>query len=357
MNSSKENFNKPRILIIGSGIIGKFNAIELSNTGFEVTITDPNEINNGSNSALGILMGKIYHKRGGRSWELRKESMKLWPEWIRILKRFDQNIRIEKPLIQLTSSEKKFEKMKKFVIKNTEDKLDIIYNNSKLLNNILNHFIGAEYKGMISYEDGRVDPRILLKTLNELIKEKKIKTIKEKIIKIKKINNQWISISSTGEEIKSEIIIICNSLNALELINKESFQLEPVVGQAIEFKYENKDVNFLSLPKHFSIDGINFIPISKTRITIGSTDEYNLKPKKEFVDELITNIKHKPLWLKEENICKKWYGIRSKPIGEISPVMRSIENRLILCSGFYKNGILLAPACAKWVKNEIKKHL
>ena len=38
MKSLKENFQKAHIVIIGSGIIGKFNALELSELGFQVTI-------------------------------------------------------------------------------------------------------------------------------------------------------------------------------------------------------------------------------------------------------------------------------------------------------------------------------
>jgi D-amino-acid oxidase len=37
--------------------------------------------------------------------------------------------------------------------------------------------------------------------------------------------------------------------------------------------------------------------------------------------------------------------------------MKNLGNGLIICTGFYKNGILLAPACSKWVANEIKNYL
>ena len=57
MKSLKENFQKAHIVIIGSGIIGKFNALELSELGFRITIIDPDEEKNSSNAALGLLMG------------------------------------------------------------------------------------------------------------------------------------------------------------------------------------------------------------------------------------------------------------------------------------------------------------
>ena len=44
MNGLKQNFKKPHILIIGSGIIGKFNALELSKQGYKITIADPQKV-------------------------------------------------------------------------------------------------------------------------------------------------------------------------------------------------------------------------------------------------------------------------------------------------------------------------
>ena len=35
---------------------------------------------------------------------------------------------------------------------------------------------------------------------------------------------------------------------------------------------------------------------------------------------------------------------------------KKIEEGLILCTGFYKNGFLLAPACSNWVANELNKY-
>ena len=115
MKSLKENFQKARIVIIGSGIIGKFNALELSELNIQVTIIDPDHHKNASNAALGLLMGDLYQKRKGRSWTLRKQSIELWPKWIEFLREFNTELEITKPLIQLTTNEEKFKKIEKFI--------------------------------------------------------------------------------------------------------------------------------------------------------------------------------------------------------------------------------------------------
>ena len=101
----------------------------------------------------------------------------------------------------------------------------------------------------------------------------------------------------------------------------------------------------------------NIIPIKKDKIIIGSTDEYDIQPKENIFDELTDFLENKPKWLNKNKITNKWYGIRSRPDGEGSPILKSLEKGLILCTGFYKNGILLAPACSDWISKEISKHL
>ena len=359
MHNSKAKSNNIKITIVGSGIIGKFNALELSQYGFRITIVDQNEYKNSSNAALGILMGKIYQKRYGRSWNLRKKSLELWPKWLSILQQYNPSLIFEKPLFQLTTDDEKFKKLINFAKNCPEDGLEIVDHKSNKLKKIIGIFGGNRFKGLISHQDGRIDPKILLKTIDCYLKEKNIQTINDQIVDIKKLNNNWISKLSTGANLTSEIIILCNSLDSLKLINHSRFEvkLQPVLGQAIEIFYENNNIDFLSLPKHFCINGKNLIPITKNKIIIGSTDEYDLRPKESYMNDLVDFIDKKPSWLNKNQISRKWFGIRSKPLGEGSPLLRSLEKGLILCSGFYKNGYLLAPACSNWVAEEIKNHI
>ncbi len=359
MKSLKENCQKAHIVIIGSGIIGKFNALELSELGFQVTIIDPTQLQNSSNAALGLLMGNMYQKRRGRSWDLRKQSIELWPQWITFLQKFNCKLNIEKPLIQLTTNEEKFKKLEKFINENNDQNLRILERDSIFIKNINKAFQTKNLKGMISFKDGRINPFTLLQTLDKYLKHKKINFSKGEIIKIKKLNNQWISTTRNNENIKSDMIILCNSLKAVDLIDSISHKiaLKPVLGQAMEIEINDAEVNLLSLPKQFSINGKNIIPKSKNKLIIGSTDEYSIKPEENTFEKLTNFLDKKPTWLIKGKISKKWYGIRSKPDGEASPIMKNLEGGLILCTGFYKNGILLAPACSKWVANEIKNYL
>ncbi len=358
MKSLKGNFQKAHIVIIGSGIIGKFNALELSELGFKVTIIDPTQLQNSSYAALGLLMGNMYQKRRGRSWDLRKQSIELWPQWITFLQKYNSELNINKPLIQLTTNEEKFKKLEKFIYENNDQNLRILERNSIFIKNINKAFQTKNIKGIISFNDGRINPFSLLQTLDKYLKHKKINFSEGEVIKIKKSKNQWISTTRNDENIKSDMVILCNSLKAIELIDgiSHNIRLKPVLGQAMEIDINDAEVDLLSLPKQFNINSKNIIPKSKKKLIIGSTDEYSTKPEENTFEKLTNFLDKKPNWLMKGKISKKWYGIRSRPDGEPSPIMKNLEDGLIICTGFYKNGILLAPACSKWVSNEIKNY-
>jgi len=358
MKSLKENFQKFHIIIIGAGVIGKFNALELSELGFQITIVDQDQHKNSSNAALGLLMGNMYQKRKGRSWSLRKQSIELWPKWIEFLREFNQNLNIEKPLIQLTTNEEKFKKLEKFIHKTNDLQLRILNQDSSLIKNMNKVFHTKNLKGVISFNDGRINATSLLKTLNTSLKNKKVNFLEDKIIKIRKSNYQWIATSKNNQEIRSDIIILCNSLDSIDLIDSLSLniKLKPVLGQAMEVGVNDAEVDLLSLPKQFNINGKNIIPISKNKLIIGSTDEYSKKPENNIFEQLTNFLDKKPNWLRDSQILKKWFAIRSRPDGEPSPIMKNLNDGLFICTGFYKNGILLAPACSRWVAKEVKKY-
>ena len=79
---------------------------------------------------------------------------------------------------------------------------------------------------MVSSNDERINATSLLKTLDTCLKNKKVKFLEDKIINIRRTKNQWIATSKNNQEIKSEIIILCNSLDAIDLIDSLSHNIK-----------------------------------------------------------------------------------------------------------------------------------
>ena len=97
MNSQTTKNNRIEVSVIGSGIAGLTTSFYLAKKGYKVNLIDPKvntEINNlnpnnGTQAALGVLMGNIYKRSKGRAFLLRNKSMKLWKEWLSEIDQFN----------------------------------------------------------------------------------------------------------------------------------------------------------------------------------------------------------------------------------------------------------------------------
>jgi len=61
-----------------------------------------------------------------------------------------------------------------------------------------------------------------------------------------------------------------------------------------------------------------------------------------------------PEWIINSSIRNEWVGIRARPTNEPSPILKELEPGLLINTGHYRNGILLAPSCAEWIGLKIE---
>ncbi len=61
-----------------------------------------------------------------------------------------------------------------------------------------------------------------------------------------------------------------------------------------------------------------------------------------------------PQWMINAKVCNEWSGMRAKPTNEPAPLLKQLEQGLLINTGHYRNGILIAPACAEWIGLKIE---
>ncbi len=355
------------IAIIGAGIAGMTTAYQLSQLGHNVVIIDPElhhskaqrETGNASKASLGILMGNTFRRSSGRSWRLRQRSMAIWPKLIQELSEVDKTIRIEKPLIQLAGDEKELELMKNLCMERGELGLKLLKPETGQA--IKRNWPQNKYGGLISLNDGRIKPLKLLNSLRIYLEKLKVKKISTKVISLSRSSqgkkNQWKVILENSAILTKDFVIICSALGSQSLLNKigHEQQMEAVLGQAIHLTLNDNDQNnWEDWPAVLTRNGINLIPLEKNEILIGATLEPGVKPSRSALSNLKSLNGFEPRWLKHVSIKKQWYGVRARPVGQPAPLLKAIEPGLIINTAHYRNGILLAPACAEWVANQIK---
>ncbi len=301
-------------------------------------------------------MGNVFRRQKGRSWLLRETSMALWPKWIEELQSKTHTILLKKPLVLIANSEE--EKLKMQNLAKERSRLGVKELMASSYASYRKEWPNSSYGGLISENDGQIDPGNLLNCILEQLKEMGVKLLSKKAIKIKrnssKINFNWKIILEDNSKLILNKIIICAAKESELLLGGlgHKIALEQVLGQAIELEVITKS-NLKEWPGVISFGGINLIPKGSNRIWLGATLEKTNKPDLEIIDEM-RDLKGKaPDWLKNAKIKRHWYGKRCKPLNQPAPILEEIEPGLILATGHYRNGILLAPATAEWVGNKI----
>ena len=366
MNREDAEKNQIEISVIGCGIAGITTAFQLAKKGYKVNLIDPivnSEINNlkpknGTQASLGVLMGNIYKRSKGRSFLLRNKSMYLWKEWLTEINSLDSDLIFEKPLIKLANSEKEYQSIIKLIENKNKYGIEMLNKNSlDFWNSIFDKkFIG----GLISHEDGRLNPTKTIRSLMQSLDQIKINKIGERVRKINKNYNlskkRWNINLENNQSIDQDFIIICSSLSTQKLLKPLGHEilLEPVLGQVIELELKNKTTNWKRWPGVLNYQSINFIHHNSNHMLIGATVEKGIKPSQIYKEKML-NIDNAPKWITNAKIKNEWSGIRAKPINEPAPLLKKLEPGLLINTGHYRNGILLAPACAEWIELKIEE--
>tara|TARA_Y100001968_G_scaffold185786_1_gene170137 strand:- start:502 stop:1602 length:1101 start_codon:yes stop_codon:yes gene_type:complete len=354
-----------KISVVGGGIAGASTALYLAELGHQISLIDPKAESisnislsrNGTQASLGILMGYVYRRSTGRSWKLRQRSMKLWPKLIAKINDSQNPLKIKTPLVQLAHSNEELSSMNK--IANEKHRYGVELLNNESIEYFTEIFESNPCGGLISFQDGMIEPISLLKAIQKCYKKYDVKTISESVKSLKKNIKQkdWNLYLNNGDLLKQDIIIICASLESQSLLKPlgHSINLEPVLGQVLELEYQGKDIDYKKFPAVITNQKFNLIIKKNNRFLIGATIEKGVIGRMEEKINMQNLNGYAPDWIQKASIKNEWSGIRARPTEEPSPILKTLERGLIINSGHYRNGVLLAPACAEWVGMEINK--
>ncbi len=301
-------------------------------------------------------MGNIFTKSSGRGWKMRKRSIEIWPEWIKNLNTYDPNLNIQKPLIKVASSETEKISLKKLFERKKNNDLHLL--DSEDIKKIFPNLSIENHGGIVSCLDGRIDPINLQSSLKKALRNCNVKLISQNMININRNKSidkfKWAVQPENEDLIEANIVIICASTDTNTILSKigYSFKMEPILGQALRMKVDTRMLDHW--PAVLSINNFNLIKVKKNELIIGATLEPGLNPSKIKFESMTTLNEIAPEWIREGEVLSQWSGIRAKPIGRPAPVLEVIERGLIIASGHYRNGILLAPATAEWIEQTLK---
>lgn len=353
-----------RVLIIGGGIVGTTIAYELSQLSqFDITLIEkdaPAQASTGA--ALGILMGIISQKTKGRGWQLRAASMERYPHLLAALaEETGDHVPHCQGLIHLCFEGEAMAKWQELAqIRHQQGWQLELWDLQQLqtacpdLNT--RGIVGAVY----SPQDLQVHPQALTQTLLKAAQQRGVSChwgIEATGVSVHTPpeNGQSYTVHTNQGDYETDYLIIAAGLGSLPLTShlKQPITLRPVLGQGMRVHLPRE----LTLPTVVTGDDVHLIPLGNQAYWVGATVE--------FPDQPVTK-PLKTVWEQAVQFCpalaageifETWSGERPRPEGQAAPVIQPLAgyDKVIVATGHYRNGVLLAPATAEQVKAMVLK--
>ncbi len=349
--------------MIGAGVVGLSVAWHLVEHGHQVRLIDPalaegQSSQAGSTAALGLLMGQIFRRSSGRGWRLRQQSLALWSQWRALLEKRGHTIPFRPGLLQLATNDQERQAQARLVEQRRSQGLPLrLLEPSEL--EALQPALPPAAGGILSPEDGQIDPVPAMQALLRDARRQGLETMAAAVLHLERgpgdAGQRWCIHTAAGR-CHSDWLVLAAGLGSpalLEPLGHERPQ-SPVLGQALELQLPaGCDAGLW--PGSISWDGINLVPRPGGRLWLGATVEPGRTSGDPLALAALRDLSGQaPPWLEQAQVLRHWQGLRARPDNRPAPLIETLEPGLLLTSGHYRNGVLLAPASAAWVLEQLQ---
>lgn len=385
------------VLIIGCGVIGAAIAYELSLVPrLKITVIDKQPPAQGATgAALGVLMGVISHKIKGKAWRMRQASIQryetLIPElealtghqipfnrqgilmlcsegenladWEKLLEiRRSQGWQLEIwDAAQVKSSCPQLN-CERFAVYSPQDRqveplaLTLAMVDAAQRNGVTFHF-GVTVEGYyLNTTSGNQRPSLKIQTTNQ-----------EANHELPQLDVDWLVVAAglgsseiqLLQEIQGWTAPDPSKLNCAQSRDKtwQMVDIRPVLGQAIHLKL-NRTLGNPDFQPVITGDDVHIVPVGEGEYWVGATVEFPSDGGDILASAKLDLVMDKAIAfcpaLAEATVIKTWSGLRPRPEGRPAPIIEQLPgSNILLATGHYRNGVLLAPATAQIIRQMI----
>ena len=328
------------IIIVGGGIIGLSIAIELKLKGCSVTVLSRNFSEGATNAAAGMLAPRAEQLPKGAMLDLAVQSLSTYPEWVQKIEQISGDdldfnpCGIIAPVYQLPSS--------------TQSEYHSLWLDQSAIQMYQPNLSKEVVGGWWHPEEGQIDPRLLGKALQKVAHSLGVE-IKEGIeaIAFSRSQGRIKNILTKSGIYEGDIYILAGGAWSGKLL---PLPIRPIKGQMLSLTMPSGE----EFPR--VIYGVNtyLVPKQNNRLVVGATVEdvgWQEGNTADGIQQLLQRaIKLYPT-LASWTIQETWSGYRPGTPDENPILGYGDADNLILATGHYRNGILLAPITAQLISN------
>ncbi|MBW4487059.1 MAG: FAD-binding oxidoreductase [Trichocoleus desertorum ATA4-8-CV12] len=360
-----------RVAVVGCGVVGAAIAYELSQIpGLTIAVFDrqlPAQAATGA--ALGVLMGIISHKVKGKAWQLRLASMQRYETLIPELEAiagctipWNRN-----GILKLCFADEDLTKWQTLAEarQNQGWPLEILdaaqlqahypYLNPDSIN-----------AAIYSPRDRQVDPVALTHALVTAAECNGVTfhfdaAVEAVTSSAEAQNSQSCSqLHTTVGNFDVDWLVVAAGLGSTPLTAslQQSIEIRPVLGQALHLQLD-QPLDILGKQPVITGNDVHIVPLGSNQCWVGATvefaaDEEVVADEGQLQTVLEQAIAFCPA-LAKATVLRTWSGLRPRPEGRPAPIIGPLPgySNVLLATGHYRNGVLLAPGTAQMIRQLI----
>jgi glycine/D-amino acid oxidase-like deaminating enzyme len=212
--------------------------------------------------------------------------------------------------------------------------------------------------GVHSAQDGQLDPLAAMDAFRRDGLRQGLELVSDQVVGLERQPADWrVHGHSAAQAMEAEWVVVAAGLASEGLLGPLGHQrpLQPVLGQCLELA----TILPIRWPCPGVWQGLNLVPRPGVGLWLGATLEPGDDADPELLEPMRQLAGEAPGcgWLREAEVIRRWQGLRARPIGRPAPLLEHLEPGLLLLSGHYRNGVLLAPASAQWAAEQIEASL
>jgi glycine/D-amino acid oxidase-like deaminating enzyme len=369
------------VVVIGCGIVGAAIAYELSQvSGLKITVLDQQPPAQGATgAALGVLMGAISRKVKGRAWRLRQTSMQRYETLIPELEGLTGHqipfnrqgiLMLVVPNQEPGNAGEELASWEQLVKTRQLQGWQLeIWDSTQVQSRCpqLSHqkVVAAIY----SPQDRQVDPTALTQalvaaaerngvTFNFGVTVEGVQSIPLADSELRSCN----TIQTTTGQLDVDWLVVAAGLGSSPLTSslEQPVEIKPVLGQALHLRVEQPlgDRDFQPV---ITGDDVHIVPVGNQEYWVGATVEFPDDAGDAIAQPaLLEMVRQKAIAfcpaLAAATIIRTWLGKRPRPEGRSAPIIDQLPgySNVLLATGHYRNGVLLAPATAQAIREVIQ---
>ena len=359
------------VIVVGAGLVGLSCAWWLQRRGHRVLLVESAQGESGSAAALGLLMAQVFHRSSGRAWRLRQQSLALWQAWRQELAGRGRPIAWREGLLLLAADGMEVERLQWLQGERARQGIGLEWWDPEQVESLTPPPPGPAVGGLYSPQDGQLDPAQAMEAFHSDATAAGLSSRTDTVAAVERARGSrgWRVVLASGLQLETEWLVLCAGMGSAALLNpllggepggegKEGL-LEPVLGQALELELPTAvAAGGWSWPGALVWQGTNLVPrpdLPGGRLFwLGAT----LEPGRQGDPGALEELRHlgggAPAWLREARERRRWEGLRARPAGRPAPWQEEVAPGLLVATGHYRNGVLLAPATAAWVGERVE---